>query len=68
MAWPSGKRLKQTKLSSQDIGGIRVALTCGMTQREIAQIYGVTQSHISRIKNFRRRLKKGLTSAGNLVD
>jgi hypothetical protein len=49
------KENKRKKLSHQDVAEIRRLCLEGFNQYELAQMFGVRQSHISRIANFVRR-------------
>lgn len=46
------------KLRPVDVLSIRQSYAQGATQREIAQIFNVDQSLISRIVNYKRKTKK----------
>lgn len=45
---PAPKRAKAPKLSPLDVIRVKALLAKGKTQKEIAQLYGVSQSHIQR--------------------
>lgn len=47
----------QCKLSKGDIDDIRVKYKDGYTQKEVASLFNVSQSHISEIVNFKKRVR-----------
>lgn len=51
-----GSKLPHTKLSSSDIAGIRWFASAGVKMKNIARLYEVDRSHISKIVGGSRRL------------
>jgi len=49
-----GEKGTNAKLKNGEIRGIKFLLVSGQTQKTISQLYGVSQSAISRIKNDKR--------------
>ena len=50
-----GENSVAAKLTNQEVISIRKKYTEGCTQKELADLYGVTQRHISDIVNYRTR-------------
>lgn len=50
-----GSKNGMAKISEEDIKEIHYLLEIGLRQKDIGYIYGLTQSHISRLKNGERR-------------
>lgn len=50
-----GSKNGMSKVSDFDIEEIRYLLEVGLSQKDIGSLYGLTQSHISRIKNGERQ-------------
>jgi hypothetical protein len=51
-----GERSPKAKLSNDDVSAIRTLLANGATGRYTAKLFGVTEGHISLIKNWKHRV------------
>lgn len=51
-----GERDPKAKLSNNDVAAIRTLLASGATGRYTARLFGVTEGHISMIKNWKHRV------------
>ena len=49
----NGERNGRSKLMACDIPRIREMVRCGITNKDVAGVYGVNQSVVSRIKNYK---------------
>lgn len=50
-----GPRNGSTRLTEDQVTAIRAAVAAGLSQRKVAAMFGVSQSHVSDIMNGRRR-------------